>query len=75
MFKFPEFLDKKSADENFNWILTRFIIFELERGKASIPKSELERIGKLILFHENLDNYEICRKLLTYKENMQDVQV
>lgn len=75
MFSFPEPLSKKIADENFNWVLTRFIVFELERNSTTLPKTELERVKNLIEFHEKLENYEICRKLLTYKEKMENVQV
>lgn len=73
MFKFPDLEDKKIIDEKFNWVLTRFIFFELERDEVSFPKTEAWRVDALIEFHEGLENYEICRKLLTYKEKIENV--
>ena len=61
-------IDKKIVEERFYWIYTRIIVYELERGTVTIPKSEIGKIDRLITFHENLENFEICRKLLTYKE-------
>ena len=73
MLDFPLFVDKKIADENFNWVLTIFIFFELERETTTFPKTEIDRIDRLIQFHEGLENYEICCKLLTYKEKIKHV--
>lgn len=56
------------AEEDFNWVLTRFAIFELENSLHTLPNDEIYKIEKLIKFHETLENFEICRKLLTYKE-------
>ena len=56
------------AEDDFNWVLSRFAIFELENSLTTLPKDELYKIDNLIKFHENLDNFEICRKLLTYKQ-------
>ena len=72
IFESPELINAK-AKENFNWVLTRFIMFEIEKSQNTIPKSDLEKIDELIIFHEKLENYEICRKLTTYKERIQHV--
>jgi hypothetical protein len=73
IFESPDLINKIRIDEEFNWILTRFIVFELERSQTTIPKTEIERIDRLIVFHENLENYEICKKLLTYKTKIENV--
>lgn len=56
-----------NADEDFKWVLTRFILFELENSLNSLPHEELYKVDALIKYHEKLDNFEICRKLLNYK--------
>ncbi len=57
-----------NAEEDFKWVLTRFVIFELENSLHTLPNDEIYKIENLITFHERLENFEICRKLLTYKE-------
>lgn len=56
-------------EEEFNWVMTRFVIFELENSLFSLPKDEIYKLDKLIKFHENLENYEICRKILNYRNH------
>ncbi len=72
IFESPELINIE-AEEKLNWVLTRFIVFELEKSMTTMPKSEVDKIDRLIKFHENLQNYEICRKLVTYKENIHNV--
>jgi len=52
---------------DFNWVLTRFILFEIERGNFTFPIEEIYKLDKLIIFHEKLENYEICSKIIQYK--------
>ncbi len=58
--------------EEFYWMVTRFIIFELEQFPIPTLKKEhgSELVERLIKFHEAHENYELCQQILNYKERM-----
>jgi hypothetical protein len=58
--------------EDFYWMVTRFIFFELEYFTTPSIKQEHgnDLMLRLIKFHENLENFEICQKILIYKQKM-----
>lgn len=63
------------VDEDFYWKVTRFVYFELEYcERPTIIKSHnFGLIEKLIKFHEGQENYEICNKIMKYKERINHV--
>jgi hypothetical protein len=72
IFESPELLNVE-IKEKLNWVFTRFILFEVERMQTTLPKTEIGKIDRLIAFHEELENYEICHKLLIYKQRIKNV--
>jgi hypothetical protein len=58
--------------EEFYWMVTRFVVFELDH--YSTPTLKIEHgenlIERLIKFHEDQENFEICQKILNYKQRM-----
>jgi len=61
--------------ENFNWMATRFLIFELENFENVTLTHAVSNglVDRLLQFHEGLENYEICQKIILYKSKMKDV--
>jgi hypothetical protein len=61
--------------DDFYWMVTRFVFFELEQYETPTVSKEHgdDLIERLIKFHEEQENYEICRKLMNYKQKMKHV--
>jgi hypothetical protein len=61
--------------DEFYWMVTRFLVFELEHFNTPTLTKEHGQslIERLINFHERLENYEICDKIIRYKAKMKDV--
>lgn len=58
---------KNYLNNNFIEIFTRLILFELVEGIHTLPKEDLYKIDMVIKYHENEENYEICEKIMKYK--------
>lgn len=63
------------VDEDFYWKVTRFVYFELEHFErpTMIKSHNYGLIERLIKFHEGQENYEICDKILKYKQKISNV--
>jgi len=64
-----------ALQENFNWVATRFMVFELENFEKVTLTHAMSNglVDRLLSFHERLENYEICHKIILYKNKMKDV--
>lgn len=68
-------VEKPQMIEKFYVMATNFIDFELKNFENVSLTLAMSRgiIDRLLEYHEREENYEICRKILNYKNKMQDV--
>jgi hypothetical protein len=66
---------KSKIDTSFYWMVTDFMMYELDNFEKMTLSFENGKgiVERLIKFHEKLENFEICKKILLYKSQMPNV--